>query len=122
LNSDLHQFPPPDQLPVIDLPSLLEEIGGDSCVLDEVVALFRAGLPAQRRALEGATSEAMARVAHTLKGSCAQLRAPRAAAAASHLEETCRSRAEAGEAHRALLRELDALEAALERRAVDGSL
>jgi PAS domain S-box-containing protein len=74
---------------------LLERLGGNSRVLDEVVGMFLTESPrllgGVREALDRGDARALVRAAHTLKGTVGSLAAPIAAVAAYRLEERARA-------------------------------
>jgi signal transduction histidine kinase len=75
----------------LDRAALLERLGGDAELVREVAELYFHESPrllgAARAALAGGDAAALARAAHSLKGTLATLAAPRASAAARRLEE-----------------------------------
>jgi PAS domain S-box-containing protein len=77
-----------------DREELLSRLGGDTEVLDEVVALFLAESPRMlgnvREALDQGDARALGRAAHTLKGAAANLAAGGAAGVARRLEDQAR--------------------------------
>jgi CheY-like chemotaxis protein/HPt (histidine-containing phosphotransfer) domain-containing protein len=109
----------PDPAAAIDLAALTAQLGGDRATVDEVLGLFLEGAPGQLEALRKrpADGPALARLAHALKGGCAQICAGRAARAAAVLEDACRGGGpELEAACQGLETELEALRAEVERR------
>ncbi|MCZ6491327.1 MAG: response regulator [Acidobacteria bacterium] len=104
---------------VVDRAAVLERVGGDVEVLKELVALFLADcrelLSEIREAVERGDGEALARAAHTLKGSVSNFEAKDAFAAALQMEQLARDGklAEAGPAYTALEKQIARLEVAL---------
>jgi len=74
------------ELPVIDVPSLSQNLGGDSTLLAELVAIFRNELPKDLMTIQSAladrNSAALECIAHRLKGSLRVLGASCSALAA----------------------------------------
>lgn len=72
----------------------LERLGGDEELLVEIAGIFvqaaQGKLQDMRRALEAGDADALARAAHSLKGSVANFSAERAWDAAKNLEMTAR--------------------------------
>jgi CheY-like chemotaxis protein/HPt (histidine-containing phosphotransfer) domain-containing protein len=109
----------------IDLGALSVQFEGDQATVDEVLGLFLDAAPAQLDVLRSrpVDRDALARLAHGLKGGCAQIRAARAARAATRLEVACRAGVAVEEACGGLATELEALRAVvLSHRAGRGSL
>jgi signal transduction histidine kinase/HPt (histidine-containing phosphotransfer) domain-containing protein len=83
-----------DNRTVFDRAALLANLGGDWKELRELAALFLAERPgliaAAREALAGGDLPALARVAHTLKGTLGSMSAPAALATAERLEMLAR--------------------------------
>jgi two-component system sensor histidine kinase/response regulator len=102
----------------IDLASLGIQFGGDQATVDEVLGLFLDGVPAQLEVLRSlpVDRDALGRMAHGLKGGCAQLCAARAARAASRLEAACRADVAIEEACGGLAAELELLRTVVVRR------
>ncbi len=106
----------PDAAGPLDLPKLMDRVGGDRRALAELVRIFRADWPKQvarlRKALEEADAPALRSAAHALKGAVSNFAAPAAT-------ETALSLQKMGEAGR-----LVGAEAVLERleKEVDGLL
>jgi signal transduction histidine kinase/DNA-binding response OmpR family regulator len=108
----------------IDLTALTVQLGGDEGTVDEVLELFMGGASTQIQVVRTASShrdrEALERLAHSLKGGCAQICATRASRAAARLEDICRGgQGDLNQACRALDDELEALRAAVNRRRAD---
>lgn len=84
------------ELPVVDGPDVLARVGGDTEFLKSVVEILRADCPDRlqqiRAATRAADADAVRKVAHTIKGSVANLGAKRAAAAAAALESVAGNR------------------------------
>jgi two-component system, sensor histidine kinase and response regulator len=103
----------------LDLPKLLERVGGDGRALAELVRIFRADWPKQgarlRKALRDADAPALRSAAHALKGAVSNFAAPAATETALNLQKM----GEAGRLQGAeavldrLEQEVDALLAAL---------
>ena len=99
--------------------AVLERVGGDVEVLKELVALFLADcrelLSEIQEAVRRGDGEALARSAHTLKGSVSNFSAKEAFEAALTMEKLARDGklAEAGQAYTALEKQIARLETAL---------
>jgi len=82
---------PPDSAAVFDSAALLERVENDMRLLCDMIELFNdeslRQITAIREALDKGDAEIVRRAAHTLKGTCGNLAAPRAAAAAFELEK-----------------------------------
>ena len=110
---------PPAGPGVLDLPRLLERVGGDRKALAELVRIFRADSPKQvariRNAIQESDAAALRAAAHALKGAVSNFAAPPATEAALRLQKM----AEAGRLTGAetaldrLEREIEALLASL---------
>lgn len=74
----------------VDLPAVMERLGGDEELLRELAALYVEDegrlLAAMAEAIERGDADALRRAAHTLKGAVSNFCAPRAHAAAQALE------------------------------------
>jgi CheY-like chemotaxis protein len=75
----------------VDLPRLLERVGGDRRALAELVRIFRADWPKQakrlRSAIRGGDAAALRAAAHALKGAVSNFAAPAATEAALSLQK-----------------------------------
>jgi two-component system, sensor histidine kinase and response regulator len=105
----------------IDLAALAAQLGGDQATVDEVLDLFLDGAGGQLEALRGAArrgdASALERLAHVLKGGCAQICAAPTAQAAARLEQSSRAgAADLDEACAGLEVALEALRAEVTRR------
>jgi len=82
--------PSAQSAPVFDPVASLERAGGDAVLLGELAALFVAEVPQRLRELQEALARqdgaALARAAHTLRGSASNFGAPAVVAAAQQLE------------------------------------
>jgi len=80
--------------PVLDRNAALERVEGDAVLLAELADLFVGDCPQMQAsihdALEHGDSDALARAAHTVKGSVANFAAGQAFEAALNLEQTAR--------------------------------
>jgi len=85
---------------VLDRTALLERLGGDLELFQEITGLFREDCPKIlseiRCAVQGADATALERAAHTLKGCVANFGAQAAAQAALNLEKMGRTHELAG--------------------------
>jgi CheY-like chemotaxis protein len=109
----------PATVGAVDLPRLLERVGGDRKALADLVRIFRADWPKQlarlRKAVRGNDAAALRAAAHALKGAVSNFAAPAATEAALGLQKMGAS-AQLGRAEAALARleqEVEALLAAL---------
>jgi signal transduction histidine kinase/DNA-binding response OmpR family regulator len=122
---DEHAAPGEEQV-AIDLGALGVQFGGDQGTVDEVLGLFLDAAPAQLAVLRSrpVDREALGRLAHGIKGGCAQICAARAARAATRLEAACRGGvAELEQACGGLATELEVLQGVVTRhRAQRGPL
>lgn len=86
----------PEATPVLDRAALMERLGGDLALFEEITGLFREDCPKMlsqiRSAVQGADAAALERAAHTLKGCVANFGAGPAASAALDLEKMGRAR------------------------------
>jgi CheY-like chemotaxis protein/HPt (histidine-containing phosphotransfer) domain-containing protein len=75
---------------VVDLPRLLERVGGDRKALAQLVRIFRADSPSQvarvRKAIRESDASALRSAAHAVKGAVANFAAPSAVDAAARLQ------------------------------------
>jgi PAS domain S-box-containing protein len=105
---------------VVDMPRLLERVGGDRRALAALVRVFRADAPKQverlRKAIRETDAPALRAAAHAVKGAVANFAAPAATEAASLLQRKGEAGALAGaeEALERLEREIAAVLAALQ--------
>jgi HPt (histidine-containing phosphotransfer) domain-containing protein len=110
---------PPAGPGVLDLPRLLERVGGDRKALAELVRIFRADSPKQvariRSAIQESDAAALRATAHALKGAVSNFAAPLATEAALRLQKMAEAGrlAGAGDVLEQLEREIDALLASL---------
>lgn len=76
--------------PILDLGALLESVGGDQELLDELAATFAAEVPGWiatlRTAVSDADSQTVYRVAHGVNGAIGYFKAPRVRQPAADLE------------------------------------
>ena len=89
--------PPPEaETPAIDVPELLQRLGGDADLARDVVDLFRLDWPTSlarlRAALEAGDAGAVQRAAHSLKGAAGNLSAGPTTAAARDIEHLAEAR------------------------------
>jgi HPt (histidine-containing phosphotransfer) domain-containing protein len=86
----------PKDVEVLDRTALLERLGGDLALFQEIAGLFREDCPKMlseiRSAVDGVNPAALERAAHTLKGCVANFGAQAAVQAALNLEKMGRSR------------------------------
>jgi HPt (histidine-containing phosphotransfer) domain-containing protein len=88
--------PPPtgERQPAFDAATLLESLDGDHQVMREIVQLYLSSAPGMladiSQEVERANPVALADAVHKLRGALLALRAPRAAAAATAMEELVR--------------------------------
>jgi len=83
-----------ERQPAFDAATLLESLDGDHLVMHEIVQLYVSSAPgmlaAISREIERANPAGLADAVHRLRGALLALRAPRAAAAATEMEELAR--------------------------------
>jgi PAS domain S-box-containing protein len=83
--------PPPAPVGTLDLPRLLERVGGDRSALADIVRIFRADWPKQaarlREAVREGDAQALRAAAHALKGAVSNFAAPGATEAALRLQK-----------------------------------
>jgi CheY-like chemotaxis protein/HPt (histidine-containing phosphotransfer) domain-containing protein len=105
----------------VDLPRLMERVGGDRRALAELLRIFRADWPKQaarlRKALREADAPSLRSAAHALKGAVSNFAAPAATEAALNLQKMGEAGrlAGAGVVLERLEKEVEALLAALAR-------
>jgi CheY-like chemotaxis protein/HPt (histidine-containing phosphotransfer) domain-containing protein len=111
----------------LDRPSLMARVGGDGQLLRELVEIFLAEAPQMAEKISAAINrrdaEELRKAAHAFKGAVANLSAPRAVAAALHLEDMGRNGdlAKAAAAFARLEKEVQAAEEELRRLLDDGT-
>ena len=108
-------------LPIFDEPELLDRLGDDLELLDEVVGVFLEDAPVRMQAIADAVLHASATelraAAHAIKGAAASLGAARLAESAHQLEQRAAAGQMAAESQQRVSADMHELMSVLRRRA-----